>query len=150
MRARMNGSTTWHGQVRYGSTIRDYRYARLGDYRIWPGPNSNTFVATIMQAAQMKAALTPTAVGKDYPYDGRWVGLTTSRTGVRVTLGGYIGVALGYEGVEVNLLGAVAGFDIRRPALKLPGLGRIGMPLYSKVAPPCDGQRRLAPSANVG
>ena len=30
------------------------------------------------------------------------------------------------EGVEVNLLCAVAGIDIRRPAIKLPGLGRLG------------------------
>jgi hypothetical protein len=31
------------------------------------------------------------------------------------------------EGIEVNILGAVAGVDIRRPALKLPGLGRFGI-----------------------
>ena len=29
------------------------------------------------------------------------------------------------EGIEVNLLGLVAGFDLRSPALKLPGWGRI-------------------------
>ncbi len=29
--------------------------------------------------------------------------------------------------VEVNVLGLVAGIDIRRPAIKLPGLGRIGI-----------------------
>jgi hypothetical protein len=29
--------------------IRHYRYSRPGDYRIWPGPNSNTFVAAIMR-----------------------------------------------------------------------------------------------------
>ena len=39
----------------------------------------------------------------------------------------YGGVTLGWtEGIEVNILGAVAGLDIRRPALKLPGFGRIG------------------------
>jgi hypothetical protein len=31
------------------------------------------------------------------------------------------------EGIELNILTAVAGVDLRRPALKLPGLGRIGM-----------------------
>ena len=36
--------------------------------------------------------------------------------------------AIGWvDGVEVSLLGSVAGIDLRRPALKLPGLGRIGM-----------------------
>jgi hypothetical protein len=32
------------------------------------------------------------------------------------------------EGVEINLGGLVAGLDIREPALKLPGFGRIGLP----------------------
>jgi hypothetical protein len=111
-------------------TIRSYRYSRSGDYRLWPGPNSNTFVAAIMDSVpQMKASLPPTAIGKDFPYDGHWFGLTPSKTGVRLNLGGYAGVTLGwYEGIELNVLGAVAGLDIRRPALKLPGMGRLGFP----------------------
>ncbi len=31
------------------------------------------------------------------------------------------------EGVEINVLGLVTGLDIRRPAIKLPGFGRIGV-----------------------
>lgn len=31
------------------------------------------------------------------------------------------------EGLEINLLGAVAGLDLRRPVLKMPGWGRIGL-----------------------
>lgn len=109
------------------AAIKKYRYPKSGDYRLWPGPNSNTFVAAIMQAAHIKASLPPTAIGKDFPYDGRWVGLTPSRTGVRINAGGYFGVTCGWiDGLEVNILGAVAGFDLRRPALKFPGLGRIG------------------------
>jgi hypothetical protein len=112
-------------------TIEHYRYPNPGDYRIWPGPNSNTFVAAVMQSVpEMRASLPATAVGKDFPYDGRWIGLTPSKTGIRVNLGGYLGVTAGwYEGLELNLLGAVAGIDLRRPALKLPGLGRLGLPL---------------------
>jgi hypothetical protein len=30
------------------------------------------------------------------------------------------------EGLELNLLGLVVGIDFARPALKLPGLGRLG------------------------
>jgi len=114
---------------RIRAAIAGYRYARIGDYRLWPGPNSNTFVATVMGAVpEMRASLPATAIGKDFPYDGRWFGLTPSGTGLRINLGGYLGVTLGwFEGFEVNLLGAVAGFDLRRPALKLPGLGRIGL-----------------------
>ena len=113
---------------RLEAAVRDYAWRNQGDYRAWPGPNSNTFVAAILAAApEIQAALPLTAIGKDYPHDGRWVGWTGSRTGVRLTLGGYAGVTLGWvEGLEVNILGAVAGLDLRRPALKLPGLGRIG------------------------
>jgi hypothetical protein len=115
--------------------IRDYRYSRAGDYRLWPGPNSNTFIAAIMQAVPgMRASLPPTAIGKDFPYDGRWFGLTPSRTGFRINLGGYAGITLGwYEGFELNLLGAVVGVDIRRPALKFSGLGRIGFPVSERL-----------------
>ena len=117
------------------ATIRHYRYQRPGDYRLWPGPNSNTFVAAIMQAVAMKAALPATAVGKDFPYDGRWAGWSPSGTGIRLNLGGYFGITIGWhEGIELNLLGAVAGIDIRRPALKLPGLGRLGLPLHASLS----------------
>jgi len=81
----------------------------------------------------MRAALPPTAVGKDFPIDCRWVGLTPSGTGIRLNLGGYLGIAVGWvEGFEVNLLCAVAGIDIRRPAIKLPGLGRLGVSSASR------------------
>jgi len=128
------------------ATIRHYRYPNPGDYRLWPGPNSNTFIAAIMQAAAMKAALPATAIGKDFPYDGRWIGWAPSRTGLRLNLGGYFGITVGwYEGIELNLLGLVAGLDIRRPALKLPGLGRLGFPLHPSRAPALrDGTSREA------
>ena len=29
--------------------VKDYRYANYGDYRLWPGPNSNSFVAAILR-----------------------------------------------------------------------------------------------------
>ena len=113
----------------HDTAIARYTWRNAGDYRAWPGPNSNTFIAAIMDAVpEMRATLPPTAIGKDYPYDGKWLRLTAGGTGIRLTLGGYGGITLGWvEGVEVNILGAVAGLDIRRPALKIPGFGRIGM-----------------------
>ncbi|MEH3147386.1 MAG: DUF3750 domain-containing protein [Methylobacterium frigidaeris] len=113
---------------RIRDTIRTYRYAAPGDYRAWPGPNSNTFVAAVMSAVpEMRASLPATAVGKDYPFDGRRFGLTPSGTGIRLNLGGYLGLTLGWvEGIEVNILGAVVGLDIRRPGIKLPAFGRLG------------------------
>lgn len=114
---------------RMRAAIETYRYRHRGDYRAWPGPNSNTFVAAVMASVpEIGVALPPTAIGKDYPVDGRWLAATPSRTGFRLTLGGYAGLTLGWvEGIEVNLFGGVIGFDIRRPALKLPGAGRIGL-----------------------
>lgn len=111
------------------AAISRYTWRNAGDYRAWPGPNSNTFISAIIDAVpEMRAALPSTAIGKDYPYDGRWLRLTPSRTGVRLTLDGYGGLTVAWvEGIELNILGAVAGIDIRRPALKLPGLGRFGV-----------------------
>jgi len=41
---------------------------------------------------------------------------------------GLLGVKVGWvEGIEFNVLGLVAGLDLRHPALKLPGFGRIGI-----------------------
>lgn len=114
---------------RIQAAIEGYAWRNRGDYRAWPGPNSNTFVAAALAAVpDSGAVLPPNAIGKDYPYDGKWVRRTPSGTGVTLTLGGYAGLTLGWvEGIEVNVLGAVAGLDIRRPALKLPALGRLGL-----------------------
>jgi hypothetical protein len=135
---------------RMQATIEGYTWRNRGDYRAWPGPNSNTFVAAVLAAVPEAAvSLPPTAVGKDFPHDGRWLRRTPSGTGVAFSLGGYAGLTLGWvEGVEVNLLGAVAGFDLRRPALKLPGLGRLGLP--STGLPPGLAAWRLLPGFASG
>jgi hypothetical protein len=110
------------------AAIEGYSLRAYGDYRAWPGPNSNTFVAAVLSSVpELRIALPPTAIGKDFPYSGEFFGLTPSGTGVRATLGGYLGLTIGWvEGLEINILGAVFGLDIRRPAVKLPGLGRLG------------------------
>ena len=117
---------------RIRGVIDSYRFRNDGDYSAWPGPNSNTFVQAILDAVpDLKAVLPPTAIGKDYPYRDQWFGFTPTSTGVFVSLGGYLGLRLGWvEGIELNVLGAVLGLDIRRPALKFPGIGRIGVPAY--------------------
>ena len=112
---------------RIEAAIKDYRYANVGDYRIWPGPNSNTFVAAVLRAVpELGVALPPNAIGRDFrpwPY----AGLTDSGTGVEANLWGLLGVKLGWiEGIELNVFGLVAGLDVRHPAVKVPGYGRIG------------------------
>jgi hypothetical protein len=111
------------------NVVETYKFRAYGDYSAWPGPNSNTFVQAALDAVpELRAVLPPTAVGKDYPYSGRWAGITPSRTGAYASLSGYLGMTVGWvEGFEINFFGAVLGIDIRRPALKLPGIGRLGV-----------------------
>lgn len=107
-----------------------YPWSRAGTYRAWPGPNSNTFVAHVAAAVpSLATALLPTAVGKDFRAEGPFLGRPPGGLGVQLSVRGLAGVTLGWtEGLEINLLGLVAGIDLRRPALKLPGWGRIGIP----------------------
>ena len=86
------------------AAIAAYSYTHSGDYRIWPGPNSNTFTATVLRAVpELETTLPSNAVGKDFrPYP--YVGLTDSGTGMEASLWGLLGVKLGWiEGVEVNV-----------------------------------------------
>ena len=114
---------------RIRAAVAAYPYRRSGDYTVWPGPNSNSFVAYVLAAVpEASIALPPTAVGKDWRVDQRVLAWTPSGTGVQLSLGGLLGLTVGWvEGIEVNVLSLVAGIDIRRPAIKLPGVGRIGM-----------------------
>jgi hypothetical protein len=111
------------------SGIADYAFNDRGDYRIWPGPNSNTFIASVIAGIpELAATLPPTAIGKDFPTDGRWHSITPSGTGFRISFAGYAGLTLAWvEGLEINILGAVVGIDFRHPALKIPGFGRVGV-----------------------
>jgi hypothetical protein len=112
------------------AAIESYAFRARGDYRAWPGPNSNSFVATVLAAApELRAKLPTTAIGKDFPVDGSWLASTPSGTGYRLSVGGYGGVTVGwYEGIELSLFGAVLGLELRRPAINLPALGRFGVP----------------------
>jgi hypothetical protein len=103
-------------------------YPHTDRYRAWPGPNSNTFVAHIArQVPELGLDLPPTAIGKDWLPDGRYVARTPSGTGWQVSVHGVLGVAIGLrEGLEFNLLGLNAGVDIDDAALRLPGLGWVG------------------------
>jgi len=111
------------------AAVARYPYAGSGDYSVWPGPNSNSFVAYVLAAIpEAGIALPPTAIGKDWRVDSGVLGLAPSGTGIQLSLAGLFGLTVGWvEGIEVNVLGLVAGIDIRRPAIKLPGFGRIGV-----------------------
>jgi hypothetical protein len=112
---------------RVEAAIKDYRYSHAGDYRIWPGPNSNSFTAAVLRAVpELGVALPSNAIGRDFR-DGPYAGRTDSGTGFEISLWGMVGVKLAWvEGFEVNVLGLVAGLDVRHPGVKIPGFGRIG------------------------
>ncbi len=128
--------------------IAGYAFAGEGTYRMWPGPNSNTFVATVLRAVpELEVGMPPEAVGKDFRADGAMLGLTESATGVEMSLYGVLGLKVGWvEGIEVNFLTLVAGLDARRPALKVPAFGRIGFDLLQSPPAAASAPRTTTPA----
>ncbi|MEL6504115.1 MAG: DUF3750 domain-containing protein [Pseudomonadota bacterium] len=106
--------------------ISSYRWGDYGDYTIWPGPNSNTFVASILhQVPQLAVAPPATAVGRDFPWDGRWAGIREDGT-IFISMLGYIGANIGGRaGVELHFLGLVTGITAAWDGVKLPGFGTL-------------------------
>jgi hypothetical protein len=125
--AELRGEAAQAAIARIRAAVERYPYPR--EYRVWPGPNSNTFVAWILrEVPDLEAALPSTAIGKDYLPGGRLFASAPSGTGYQLSAFGALGIlAARKEGLEVNLLGLVVGVDPLRPALKIPGLGRVGM-----------------------
>ena len=110
------------------AAVQSYPYR--SSYRTWPGPNSNTFTAHVgREVPEMRLELPPNAIGTDYLPNGSFVAPTPSGRGVQLSLFGLAGILVGWEeGVEINLLAFSFGVDVKEPALKLPGVGRIGTP----------------------
>lgn len=109
------------------AAIASYPWSHHGDYRIWPGPNSNSFVAHVLrEVPALGATLPPNAAGRDYAPGVASVDLAPDGRDLHVTLNGLAGFALGARsGLEVHFLGLVAGVDIARPAVKIPAFGRV-------------------------
>lgn len=105
-------------------------YPFKDQYRSWPGPNSNTFLAHVARnVPELRLDIPANAIGKDYRAWDAPFSWSPSGTGVQLSFIGVAGLTLGVEeGVEVNLLGLNFGIDVLRPALRVPGLGRVGMP----------------------
>jgi Protein of unknown function (DUF3750) len=110
---------------RVESAITAYPYP--DSYRIWPGPNSNTFTAWVGRSVpELRLKLPSTAIGKDFLPNGSLADTTPSGTGVQLSVFGVGGFAVGWEeGIEVNLLSLNFGVEVKSPALKLPLVGRV-------------------------
>ncbi len=111
--------------ARIDAAAKSYPYP--DEYRVWPGPNSNTFTAHVGRAVpELKMDLPPTAIGKDYLTNGSVFAAAPSGTGFQVSLFGLLGVLAAIEeGLEINVLGLTFGIDPKDLALKLPIAGRI-------------------------
>jgi len=97
-------------------------------YRSYPGPNSNTFLAHIgRHVPALKLDLPANAIGKDYRPLTNPVGTSPSGSGLQISLLGLLGVSVGLqEGLEFNVLGLNFGVDLVAPALRVPFWGRVG------------------------
>ncbi len=108
---------------RIDEAARHYPYAKT--YTLWPGPNSNTFVAWIARAVpELEVDLPATAIGKDY-LGSSIVSRAPSGSGFQLSLAGLLGVAASrVDGLELDVLGL--NFGVSGSGLKLPLVGRIG------------------------
>ena len=88
-------------------------------YDAYPGPNSNTLIAAILEEVPgLHAELHHNSVGKDYPRGFR-AGQTSSGFGVEVD-SSYLGVGIGLrQGLELHLAQLTLGISLWPPALKL-------------------------------
>ncbi|MGB0952655.1 MAG: DUF3750 domain-containing protein [Planctomycetota bacterium] len=96
-------------------------------YDAFPGPNSNTLIAGIVEDVPgLHAELHHNSVGKDFPRGFR-AGRTSSGFGVEVD-SSYLGAGIGLrQGLELHLAQITLGVSLWPPALKLPFLPRIGI-----------------------
>jgi len=110
-------------------TIGRYPYAAPGSYVVWPGPNSNSFVAWVVRHTEgLEKELPPAAVGKDYLGPGFSIADAPSGTGYTISIAGIAGLTLAWrEGLEINLGGAIVGLDPDDLAIKLPSLGSLSL-----------------------
>ncbi len=114
---------------RIQAAVQAYPYQQRGSYAVWPGPNSNTFVAWIArQVPELYLEMPANAIGKDYLGDGVMFAPTPSGSGWQVSLWGLFGMALAWhEGLEIHVLGTTMGLDFNDVGVKLPGVGKLSV-----------------------
>jgi hypothetical protein len=111
------------------AAVAAYPHSRRGSYTVWPGPNSNTFVAWVVRNTEgFGAELPPTAVGKDWLGNGLGFDRAPSGTGYSMSIAGLIGMTVAVEeGIELHLAGSSIGIDPNDLAVKLPALGKLSV-----------------------
>jgi hypothetical protein len=110
------------------SAVRSYPYSDR--YVVWPGPNSNTFIAYVArQVPALGLALPPSALGQDF-LGFQFFAKVPSGSGYQFSLGGVLGLTIALkEGVRFNFLGLTIGINLMPFGLILPAIGVI--PIFS-------------------
>lgn len=124
------------------------RYPWSRSYRLWPGPNSNTFVAWIArEVPELRLDLPASAIGKDYLGPSTFLAPAPSGTGWQVSVLGLLGATVARsEGLELSLLGLSVGIDLDDRRLRLPGVGFWPGTTDTTNAPAAPTDKTLAPS----
>ena len=119
------------------AAIDTYAHLGEGDYALWPGPNCASFMAHVVRSVpQMDIALPSNAVGRDFPYDGRWFVPARNGRAMRISFWGLSGIVIGgREGFEMNFMTIVVGFDPATATLKLPAFGDVPLPVGRRRLP---------------
>ncbi|MFT6077372.1 MAG: hypothetical protein ACJA02_000889 [Myxococcota bacterium] len=98
-------------------------YPRAEEYGLWPGANSNSFIAYIArQVPDLGLALPSNAIGKDFLISSKFFAKAPSATGYQFSLFGLLGILIAKkEGIEINILGLVYGIKFSPFKLLFPG-----------------------------
>jgi hypothetical protein len=108
--------------------VKQYPYAN--QYRVWPGPNSNTFTAYIIHhVPKLQFAMPYNAVGYDYGWRFK---VNTMQ------LGGVLGYHLTTKAWVFNILGLAFGLSFKPLGCIVPGLGYISVLWVDVVHAGCD------------
>ncbi len=109
------------------AAINEYPFRH--SYNLWPGPNSNTFVAHIARnSPSLHFRLPVDAIGKDYLGHTTFCSKMPGGPGKQISLLGLIGAGVGFtEGFEIQALGLAARFNLVGRSLELPGGVSVGI-----------------------
>lgn len=134
--AELHGEAAAHAIEKIAQASAAYPYQN--NYSIWPGPNSNTYIAYIARRVpELNFIMPATAIGKDYLIDGKFFAPTPSGTGYQFSLRGLLGITWAKkEGLEINLLTLSLGINPLIPAVNLPGIGWVSWGGNSSSAAP--------------
>lgn len=102
---------------------RSYPYTHT--YYVWPGPNSNTFVAYVARRVPELHFIMPAlAIGKDFLPNNQFFAKTPDSGGYQFSIYGVLGVLVSKKaGLEINLLGLVIGINPMKVGFAWPGVG---------------------------